>query len=43
MPTNNGGSKETTIYNLNVLNQLAMVCIESDALNETAKKFSDIL
>ena len=43
MPTNNGGFKETTIYNLNVLNQLAMVCIESDVLNETAKKFSDIL
>lgn len=43
MPTNNGGSKEATIYNLNVLNQLAMVCIESDVLNETAKKFSDIL
>ena len=43
IPTNNGGFKETTIYNLNVLNQLAMVCIESDVLNETAKKFSDIL
>lgn len=43
IPTNNGGFKETTIYNLNVLNQLVMVCIESDILNETAKKFSDIL
>ena len=40
---NNGRGHETTIYNLNVLNQLAMVCIESDVLNETAKKFSDIL
>ena len=42
VPTETGAVK-TTIYNLNVLNQLAMVCIESDALNETAKKFSDIL
>ena len=42
MPTETGAVK-TTIYNLNVLNQLAMVCIESDVLNETAKKFSDIL
>lgn len=32
IPTNNGGFKETTIYNLNVLNQLAMVCIESDEI-----------
>lgn len=37
------GAVKTAIYNLNVLNQLAMVCIESDTLNETAKKFSDIL
>lgn len=37
------GAVKTSIYNLNVLNQLAMVCIESDVLNETAKKFSDIL
>ena len=42
IPTETGAVK-TTIYNLNVLNQLAMVCIESDVLNETAKKFSDIL
>ena len=42
IPTETGAAK-TTIYNLNVLNQLAMVCIESDVLNETAKKFSDIL
>ena len=43
IPTNNGGSKETTIYNLNVLNQLAMVELDCPVLNETAKKFSDIL
>ena len=42
IPTETGAVK-TTIYNLNVLNQLAMVCIESDVLNETSKKFSDIL
>ena len=42
IPTETGAAK-TTIYNLNVLNQLAMICIESDVLNETAKKFSDIL
>ena len=42
VPTDTGAVR-TTIYNLNVLNQLAMVCIESDVLNETAKKFSDIL
>ena len=42
VPTDTGAVK-ATIYNLNVLNQLAMVCIESDVLNETAKKFSDIL
>ena len=42
VPTETGAVK-TMIYNLNVLNQLAMVCIESDVLNETAKKFSDIL
>ena len=38
VPTDTGAVK-TTIYNLNVLNQLAMVCIESYTLNETAKKF----
>lgn len=43
MPTNNGGFKETTIYNLNVLNQLAMVELDCPILNDTAKKFSDIL
>ena len=43
IPDSLGVLHETTIYNLNVLNQLAMVCIESDVLNETSKKFSDIL
>ena len=38
-----GHSHKTQIYNLNVLNQLAMICIESDKLNEVSKKFSDIL
>ena len=42
VPTATGAVK-TTIYNLNVLNQLAMVCIESDTLNEMAKKFSGTL
>lgn len=43
LPTSNGGAKETTLYNLNVLNQLAMVELDCPVLNETAKKFSDIL
>ena len=43
IPDSLGVLHETTIYNLNVLNQLAMICIESDVLNETSKKFSDIL
>ena len=43
IPDSLGVSHETTIYNLNVLNQLAMICIESYVLNETSKKFSDIL
>ena len=42
IPTETGAVK-TTIYNLNVLNQLAMVELDCDVLNETAKKFSDIL
>lgn len=33
----------TTLYNLNVLNQLAMVCIDNEKLNEVSCKFSDIL
>ena len=40
---NNGRGHVTTLYNLNVLNQLAMVEIKNKVLNETAKKFSDIL
>lgn len=43
IPDNNGRDHETTIYNLNVLNQLAMVEMKNKVLNETAKKFSDIL
>ena len=37
------GSKSTTFYNLNVLNQLAMVCIDNEKLNEVSCQFSDIL
>lgn len=33
----------TTLYNLNVLNQLAMACIDNEKLNEVSCKFSDIL
>lgn len=40
---NNGRGHESTIYNLNVLNQLAMVEMKNKVLNEAAKKFSDIL
>ena len=43
IPDSLGVLHETTIYNLNVLNQLAMVELDCPALNETAKKFSDIL
>ena len=42
IPTKTGAVK-TTLYNLNVLNQLAMVEMKNKVLNETAKKFSDIL
>lgn len=37
------GAKSTTFYNLNVLNQLAMVCIDNEKLNDVSCKFSDIL
>ena len=37
------GAKSTTFYNLNVLNQLAMACIDNEKLNEVSCKFSDIL
>ena len=43
MPINNGGYQSVKIYNLNVLNQLAMVELDCPVLSETAKKFSDIL
>ena len=37
------GSKITKLYNLNVLNHLAMVELDNDKLNTVANKFSDIL
>lgn len=37
------GAVRTTFYNINVLNQLAMVCIDNEKLNEVSCKFSDIL
>ena len=40
---NNGRGHETTLYNLNVLNQLAMACIDNEKLNEVSCKFSDML
>ena len=43
IPDSLGVLHETTIYNLNVLNQLAMVEMKNKVLNETSKKFSDIL
>ena len=43
MPHEQGGSTPTTLYNLNVLNQLAMACIDNEKLNEVSCKFSDIL
>ena len=38
-----GVPHETTLYNLNVLNQLAMVCIDNEKLNEVSCKFSDTM
>ena len=38
-----GVPHETTLYNLNVLNQLAMACIDNEKLNEVSCQFSDIL
>ena len=43
MPHEQGGSTPTTLYNLNVLNQLAMACIDNEKLNDISCKFSDIL
>lgn len=37
------GAVRTTFYNLNVLNQLAMVCIDNEKLNDISCQFSDIL
>ena len=37
------GAVKTTHYNLNVLNQLAMACIDNEKLNDISCKFSDIL
>ena len=38
-----GVPHETTFYNLNVLNQLAMACIDNEKLNDISCKFSDML
>ena len=43
MPTNNGGYHDVQLYNLNVLNQLAMVCIDNEKLNDISCKFYDIV
>lgn len=43
IPTNNGDLQVAQLYNLNVLNQLAMVCIDNEKLNDISCKFSDIL
>lgn len=43
MPHEQGGSTPTTLYNLNVLNQLSMACIDNEKLNDISCKFSDIL
>ena len=42
IPTNNGGFKETTIYNLNVLNQLAVVEYKNNKLNDVYKQLNNI-
>ena len=43
LPTNSGGYIYGQLYNLNVLNQLAMVCIDNEKLNDISCKFYDIL
>ena len=43
LPTNIGGYIYGQLYNLNVLNQLTMVCIDNENLNDISCKFSDIL
>ena len=42
IPTNNGGFKETTIYNLNVLNQLAVVEYKNNKLNDVYKQLNNL-
>lgn len=43
IPTNNGGYQHVQLYNLNILNQLAMVCIDNEKLNDISCKFYDIM
>ena len=43
IPTNDGDFQVAQLYNLNVLNQLAMVCIDNENLNDISCKFSDIM
>ncbi len=43
IPDSCGVPHETTLYNLNVLNQLAMVCIDNEKLNDISCKSSGIL
>ena len=43
IPTDDGDLQVAQLYNLNVLNQLAMVCIDNEKLNDISCKFSDIL
>ena len=43
IPTNDGDFQDAQLYNLNVLNQLAMVCIDNEKLNEMSCKFYDIM
>ena len=39
----NTGAVKTTFYNLNVMTQLAMACIDNEKLNDISCKFSDFL
>lgn len=43
IPTNDGDFQVAQFYNLNVLNQLAMVCKDNEKLNDISCKFYDIL
>ena len=42
IPTNNGGFIETTFYNLNVLNQLAVVEYKNNKLNDVYKQLNNL-